>query len=100
MRHTCGYVLAAEGHPRSDKEGHDLSQGGCGQRPGDPRAYAGLALGYTTLAHGADPLPDALSFARAAAQKAIQLDSTLDMAYAALGFIKGYHDWSGKQRNN
>ncbi len=61
--------------------------------PGDPRAYAGLAMGYVTVAHGPDPPADALPFARAAAERAIRLDSTLDMAYAALGFIKGYYDW-------
>ena len=61
--------------------------------PGDARAYAGLSMGYTTAAHGPEPPSDALSFARAAGEKAIQLDSTLDMAYAALGFIRGYYDW-------
>jgi eukaryotic-like serine/threonine-protein kinase len=61
--------------------------------PGDARAYAGLALGYTTAAHGPEPPDDALSFARASAEKAIQLDRNLDIGYVVLGFIKGYIDW-------
>lgn len=61
--------------------------------PGDPRAYAGLAFGWTTIAHGPEPPAEAMSFAKAAAERAIQLDSTLDMAYAALGLIKGYSEW-------
>lgn len=61
--------------------------------PGDARSYAGLALGYITIAHGTDPPPDALSFARAAAERAILLDGNLCEAHAALGFIRGYYDW-------
>jgi eukaryotic-like serine/threonine-protein kinase len=61
--------------------------------PGDARSYAGLALGYITIAHGTDPPPDALAFARAAAERAILLDGNLCEAHAALGFIRGYYDW-------
>jgi len=61
--------------------------------PGDARSYAGLALGYTTIAHGTDPPPDALTFARSAAERAILLDGNLCEAHAALGFIRGYYDW-------
>jgi TolB-like protein len=61
--------------------------------PGDPLAYAGMALGYITIAHGPDPPAEALSLARAAAERAVRLDETLAEAHAALGFIKGYYDW-------
>jgi hypothetical protein len=35
--------------------------------PGNPHAYAGLALGYATIGHGPNVTPDAWSQARAAA---------------------------------
>jgi len=65
--------------------------------PTDPLAYAGLAGGYITLAHGAEPPPDALRRAKAAAQTAVELDPTLPQGVFALGVIKGYDewDWSG-----
>ncbi len=83
-----------------EKEKARLVREAVDRDPGDPRAYAGLSMGYTTIAHGPDSPPDALSFARAAGEKAIQLDSTLDMAYEALGFIRGYHDgqWEEAQQ--
>jgi eukaryotic-like serine/threonine-protein kinase len=61
--------------------------------PGDPDAYAGLALGYMTIAHGPDPPEDALSTARAAAEKAVRLDDTLAEAHTVLAVIKGYYDY-------
>ena len=61
--------------------------------PADPRAYAGLALGYATLGHGPAPPPDAWPKARAAALRAVTLDSTLAEGYAALADIKLYYEW-------
>jgi TolB-like protein/Tfp pilus assembly protein PilF len=61
--------------------------------PGDPRAYAGLALGYATLGHGPAPPLDAWSRARAAALRAVQLDPTLAEAHAALADVKLYYEW-------
>jgi TolB-like protein/Tfp pilus assembly protein PilF len=61
--------------------------------PGDALAYAGLALGYITLAHGPAPPKDALPLARAAAEKALDLDDTLAEPFAALAFVKGYYEW-------
>src|SRR5262245_28699107 len=42
--------------------------------PGDPHANAGLAMCFITIAHGPDPPEDALSLARAAAERAVRLD--------------------------
>jgi tetratricopeptide (TPR) repeat protein len=69
------------------------------QNPADPRAYAGLALAYVTLGHGPDPPVDAWPRARAAALRAIRLDSTLAEGWAALADYKSYaeHDWAGAE---
>ena len=56
-------------------------------------AYAGLALGYATLGHGLAPPPDAWPRARAAAQRALILDSTLAEGHAALADVKLYYEW-------
>ena len=61
--------------------------------PGDPLAYAGLALGYITLAHGPAPPKDALPLAKAATEKALELDDMLAEALAASAFLKGYYGW-------
>jgi len=61
--------------------------------PTDPLAYAGLADGYVELAHGANPPPDALKRAKAAALTSIELDGTLPQGVFALGAFKGYEEW-------
>ena len=70
------------------------------QNPADPLAYAGLALAYVTLGHGFDPPDDAWPRARAAAERALRLDSTLAEAWAALADYKSYgeRDWEGAER--
>jgi tetratricopeptide (TPR) repeat protein len=70
------------------------------QNPADPLAYAGLALAYATLGHGFDPPDDAWPRARAAAERALRLDSTLAEAWAALADYKCYseRDWFGAER--
>jgi Flp pilus assembly protein TadD len=68
--------------------------------PGDPYAYAGLAIGYMTIAHGPDPPEDALPHARAAADRAVRLDDTLVEPLTVLAVIKGFYDydWGTAQR--
>ena len=61
--------------------------------PGDPLAWGGLAVGYITVAHGPNPPIDALPAARAAAERALRIDSTLTETMAALAFLKGYYDY-------
>jgi tetratricopeptide (TPR) repeat protein len=69
------------------------------QNPADPLAYAGLAYGYVTLGHGFAPPDDAWPRARAAAERALRLDSTLAEAWAALADYKTYseRDWAGAE---
>jgi serine/threonine-protein kinase len=61
--------------------------------PADPLAYAGLAIGYITAAHGPEPPVEALPRARAAAERALSLDSTLAETLTALAFLKGYYQY-------
>ena len=63
------------------------------KNPADPYAYAWLAEGYVSLGHGPDPPPDVFPKALAAAQRAIQLDSTVALGWAALAH---YHTYFGK----
>ncbi len=64
---------------------------------GDPTyalAYAGLADAYAFLGlHRVTPPHDILPKARAAAVKALQIDSTLAEAHSALANIKTIYDW-------
>lgn len=56
--------------------------------------YSGLADAYAMLGfRGGFPSKDALSRAKAAALKAIELDDTLGEAHASLAFIAETHEW-------
>jgi len=70
------------------------------QNPADPLAYAGLAVCYATLGHSPDPPPNTWPLARAAAERAIRLDSTSAEGWAALADYKSYseRDWAGAER--
>jgi TolB-like protein/Tfp pilus assembly protein PilF/predicted Ser/Thr protein kinase len=62
--------------------------------PNYAAAYAGLASAYRTLGNWAFmPLPDAIPKAKAAAQKALQLDPASPEAHAALARIAFENDW-------
>ncbi len=58
-------------------------------------AYAGLADCYAQLGYGSYISPeDSFPRARAAAQKALELDPTLADAHASLGYALMYYDWN------
>lgn len=58
-------------------------------------AQAGLANTYVLLPLYADvPASEAMSLARAAADRALALDSTLAEAHAALAFVRTAYDWN------
>jgi len=63
------------------------------RNPADPYAYAFLAEAYINLGHGPAPPPDVFPKALAAANRAIQLDSTVALGWAALSH---YHTYFGK----
>ena len=56
-------------------------------------AYVGLADAYRSALAGDMPTTEVLPKARAAAQKAIELDDNLADAHAELGFIIFWYDW-------
>jgi TolB-like protein len=70
----------------------------------DPKyaaAYAGIADSYAWLGFFGDlPPNEAMPKARAAAEKAIQLDDSLAEAHASLGYVKALYDfdWAGAER--
>jgi tetratricopeptide (TPR) repeat protein len=58
-------------------------------------AYAGLADSYGQLGYGSYVAPeDSFPRARAAATRALELDSTLGEAHASLGYVLMYFDWN------
>ena len=96
-----GMYFVNQSTPDALKKGMDYLHQAIETDPTDALAYAGLADGYITMAHGADPSPDALRRAKAAAQTAVELDPALPQAVCALGIIKGYDewDWAGGERD-
>jgi tetratricopeptide (TPR) repeat protein len=56
-------------------------------------AYAGLADAYCWLSHISLSPKEVMPKARAAAMRALNLDSTLGEAHYALALIKMWHDW-------
>ena len=63
------------------------------RNPTDAMAWAGLALGYSAAGHGPLPPSDVWVRAKAAAERAISLDSTLAEAWASLANIRFLVDW-------
>jgi TolB-like protein/DNA-binding winged helix-turn-helix (wHTH) protein len=59
-------------------------------------AYAGLALSYATMGsweNGVLPPRETMPKAKAAAQRALELDDTLSQAHAALAYVNLHYDW-------
>lgn len=63
--------------------------------PMNPLAYSQLAVAYSMVGH--DIIPDAFIQAKAAARKALELDSNSAEAYEVLAEIKLYSDWDDWQ---
>lgn len=61
--------------------------------PGEPFAYAGLALGYIEIAHGPFATEDDLIKAEAAAAQAFKLDTTMAEVYLGLAELYFYKTW-------
>jgi len=64
-------------------------------------AYAGTADCYVLLGHyGWLPPKEAYPRARAAAEKALEIDDTLAEAHASMGWIRTFHDWDWAAAEN
>ncbi|MDQ3649628.1 MAG: winged helix-turn-helix domain-containing protein [Acidobacteriota bacterium] len=64
-------------------------------------AYVGLAEAYRALATAGEmPTTELFPKAKAAAQKAIEIDDRLADAHAILGFIVFWYDWNWKESEN
>jgi len=63
-------------------------------------AYVGLADAYRSALAGDMPPTELLPKAKAAAQKAIEIDDTLADAHAELGFIIFWYDWDWTAAEN
>jgi serine/threonine-protein kinase len=62
------------------------------------RAHAGLADAYATQGvYGARPPKEVMPRAKAAAQQALELDSTLAEAHTSLGCVLSFYDWSWQE---
>jgi len=61
--------------------------------PGDPFAYAALALGYAIKGQEHIDPDEAFLSAIYAADKAVRLDSTIDMVYTARALLYLYQSW-------
>ncbi|MCK4814403.1 tetratricopeptide repeat protein, partial [bacterium] len=79
--------------PESTEKGLEYLHEAVRVDPGEPFAYAGLALGYIEIAHGPMATDDALTNAEAAVAQAIKLDSTMAEIYSALGALYFYKFW-------
>jgi serine/threonine protein kinase/Tfp pilus assembly protein PilF len=59
----------------------------------EPMAHAGLSLGFSIMAHSANPPPDANILSKAEALKALALDDNLAEAHLALAMNRIYKEW-------
>jgi serine/threonine protein kinase/tetratricopeptide (TPR) repeat protein len=81
--------------PPEIQTGISYFQQAIGVDPAYALAYVGLADAYRSLALAAEMTPtEFLPKAKAAAQKAIEIDDTLAEAHAELGFIIFWYDWN------
>ena len=90
-----GRYHAAQTTAAGLKKSIDYFEQAIDKDPGYALAYAALADSYVSLSGDWVYLPPAESFskAKAAAQKALELDDTLGEAHAALAYATYYADW-------
>jgi TolB-like protein/Tfp pilus assembly protein PilF len=92
-----GMYYLNQGTHESFKKGINFLQEAIARDPGDPYAYAGLALGYSIMGHGQLNSEEAFLSAMSAAKKAIKLDPMNDEAYTALSILNLYSTWDWPQ---
>lgn len=89
-----GLYQLNQGTPESFTRGIAFMREAIRRDPGDPLAYAGLALGYAIQGHGVIHPVGSFRTATAAAERALMLDPSLDEAHLALALINTYQEWN------
>jgi len=86
---------------RGYRNGIEILETALEEDPTSALAYAGLAQGYSELGHSPFPVRGAYPKAKAAADKAIELDDTLAEAHLAVAMYRLYYeyDWSGAEQS-
>jgi len=79
--------------PEGFQKGLQSLQAAIDHDPADPLPWAGLAIAYSDIGHSPSGSSDAFARARAAAEKALELDGSQPEAHAVLGEVKLLHDW-------
>jgi len=79
---------------RGYRKGIEILEEALENDPTSALAYAGLAQGYSELGHSPFPVRGAYPKAKAAADKAIELDDTLAEAHLAVAMYKLYYEYN------
>lgn len=96
-----GRFFAAKLTPAETQTGISYFQQAIDIDPSYALAYVGLANAYFTLPLTSDMPPKEFApKARAAVQKAIEINDTLDEAYVPRGWISFWYDWDWKAAEN
>lgn len=88
-----GMFQLRKGSRRGYRQGIEILTEAVENDPGSALAFAGLAYGYGQLGHSPFPVEGAYPKARAAAQKALELDPTLAEAHLAVAMYQMYYEW-------
>lgn len=88
-----GMYNIKQGTKESFIKGIDYLHSAIASDPGDPFAYAGLAVGYAFVGHGQLNSKEAFQQAMLSANKAIKLDPNIDEAHCALAILNLYQTW-------
>jgi TolB-like protein/Tfp pilus assembly protein PilF len=75
------------------REAMDLLMDTVENDPTSALAWAGLAYGYAELGHSPFPVKDAYPRAKAAADRALELDPNLAEAHLGVAMYKMYYEW-------
>ena len=91
------YLRAMFQYRKETQEGYqagiEILEEALSNDPTSALAYAALGQGYVELVHSILPKMEAMKRARAAVEKAVELDPTLAEAHMALGLHQLYADW-------
>ena len=92
--YTAGTYQAERANPESLRRAIALYGQAIAEDPAYAEAYAGLASAYIRLrTFAAVSEAEAYPRAKAAAQRALELDPNLSQAHAAMGYVGFYSDW-------